>query len=170
MWGVGLRFRGCKNPCCGLRNETFWNSDKPRPTNQPHFLPQRHSAANMSLLNFGLARRIFQSPVPRFVCQQCVQKQRLPASGRILQLALARSFATATTRPPLSSVSSTISSEGASAASKASGATSRDFPEKSPRYVAYWLLGSAASVFGIVVFGGLTRLTESGYVYSLRFP
>lgn len=28
--------------------------------------------------------------------------------------------------------------------------------------VAYWLLGSAASVFGIVVFGGLTRLTESG--------
>lgn len=26
-----------------------------------------------------------------------------------------------------------------------------------------WLLGSAASVFGIVVFGGLTRLTESGY-------
>lgn len=25
-----------------------------------------------------------------------------------------------------------------------------------------WLLGSAASVFGIVVFGGLTRLTESG--------
>jgi cytochrome c oxidase assembly protein subunit 15 len=30
--------------------------------------------------------------------------------------------------------------------------------------VAYWLLGSAASVFGIVVFGGLTRLTESGYV------
>ncbi|QIX02001.1 hypothetical protein AMS68_007518 [Peltaster fructicola] len=30
------------------------------------------------------------------------------------------------------------------------------------KYVAYWLLGSAASVFGIVIFGGLTRLTESG--------
>ena len=28
--------------------------------------------------------------------------------------------------------------------------------------VAYWLLFSAASVFGIVVLGGLTRLTESG--------
>jgi cytochrome c oxidase assembly protein subunit 15 len=28
--------------------------------------------------------------------------------------------------------------------------------------VGFWLLGSAASVFGIVVFGGLTRLTESG--------
>ena len=39
----------------------------------------------------------------------------------------------------------------------------RFFPETSDKIVAYWLLGSAASVFGIVVFGGLTRLTESGY-------
>jgi cytochrome c oxidase assembly protein subunit 15 len=30
--------------------------------------------------------------------------------------------------------------------------------------VGYWLIGSAVSVFGIVVWGGLTRLTESGYV------
>jgi cytochrome c oxidase assembly protein subunit 15 len=36
------------------------------------------------------------------------------------------------------------------------------FPETSDKAVAYWLLASAASVFGIVVFGGLTRLTESG--------
>ncbi|EKV16319.1 Cytochrome c oxidase assembly protein cox15 [Penicillium digitatum] len=36
------------------------------------------------------------------------------------------------------------------------------FPKISDKAVAYWLLGSAASVFGIVVFGGLTRLTESG--------
>ncbi|KAN0068359.1 Cytochrome oxidase assembly domain containing protein [Elaphomyces granulatus] len=36
------------------------------------------------------------------------------------------------------------------------------FPMLSDKVVAYWLLGSAASVFGIVVFGGLTRLTESG--------
>ncbi|KAJ5727296.1 hypothetical protein N7493_005116 [Penicillium malachiteum] len=35
-------------------------------------------------------------------------------------------------------------------------------PEVSHKSVAYWLLASAASVFGIVVFGGLTRLTESG--------
>ena len=39
--------------------------------------------------------------------------------------------------------------------------TSR-FPQVSDKSVAYWLLGSAVSVFGIVVFGGLTRLTESG--------
>lgn len=36
------------------------------------------------------------------------------------------------------------------------------FPDTSSNTVAYWLLASAASVFGIVVFGGLTRLTESG--------
>ncbi|KIX06054.1 uncharacterized protein Z518_04028 [Rhinocladiella mackenziei CBS 650.93] len=36
------------------------------------------------------------------------------------------------------------------------------FPDTSSNIVAFWLLGSAASVFGIVVFGGLTRLTESG--------
>lgn len=38
------------------------------------------------------------------------------------------------------------------------------FPKTSNKVVAYWLLGSAASVYGIVVFGGLTRLTESGFV------
>ncbi|KAL1986004.1 hypothetical protein VTN96DRAFT_7139 [Rasamsonia emersonii] len=43
----------------------------------------------------------------------------------------------------------------------ASTAKSR-FPEVSDKVVAYWLLASAASVFGIVIFGGLTRLTESG--------
>ena len=43
-------------------------------------------------------------------------------------------------------------------------ATSKSgFPDVSSKSVAYWLLASAASVFGIVVFGGLTRLTESGY-------
>lgn len=46
----------------------------------------------------------------------------------------------------------------------AAGAKSKtkSFPETSSKSVAYWLLGSAVSVFGIVVFGGLTRLTESG--------
>lgn len=47
---------------------------------------------------------------------------------------------------------------------------SRAFPETSSKSVAYWLLGSAASVFGIVIFGGLTRLTESGYVNAPISP
>lgn len=48
---------------------------------------------------------------------------------------------------------------------KASFASS--FPETSSKTVAYWLFGSAASVFGIVIFGGLTRLTESGYGHKI---
>ncbi|KAI0477193.1 cytochrome c oxidase assembly protein COX15 [Xylariaceae sp. FL0804] len=49
----------------------------------------------------------------------------------------------------------------ASAQAQAAGKR-RAFPETSSKAVAYWLIGSAVSVFGIVVFGGLTRLTESG--------
>ena len=54
---------------------------------------------------------------------------------------------------PLSSLSRTIDGSQSKKAF---------FPEISEKIVAYWLLGSAASVFCIVVFGGLTRLTESG--------
>lgn len=61
------------------------------------------------------------------------------------------------TRPGLSSP---LSSLGRSINRSRGG--NRRFPEISEKIVAYWLLGSAASVFGIVVFGGLTRLTESG--------
>ena len=62
---------------------------------------------------------------------------------------------------PLTSLSRSINS-----AQNTSGASTINtfFPRVSSKSVAYWLLGSAASVFGIVVFGGLTRLTESGYV------
>src|SRR5258708_3322579 len=38
----------------------------------------------------------------------------------------------------------------------------RTFPINSSRSVGYWLVGSAGLVFGIVVLGGLTSLTESG--------
>ncbi|KAF8533871.1 cytochrome oxidase assembly protein-domain-containing protein [Trichophaea hybrida] len=45
------------------------------------------------------------------------------------------------------------------ATGKASGSS---WSEISDKKVGYWLLGSATLVFGIVVLGGLTRLTESG--------
>ena len=67
---------------------------------------------------------------------------------------------TATPRLPQSTPVSSIS--GSNSGKNAKGRR-RFFPSTSQKAVAYWLLGSAASVFGIVVFGGLTRLTESGY-------
>lgn len=38
----------------------------------------------------------------------------------------------------------------------------KKFPEISNKIVGYWLVGTSTLVFGIVVLGGLTRLTESG--------
>ena len=67
------------------------------------------------------------------------------------------STASALASSPLEALSKSIGG-------KATGSRASFFPEISEKVVAYWLLGSAASVFGIVVFGGLTRLTESGYV------
>jgi len=113
----------------------------------------------------------------QFVCRQCLG-QRQP---RILQsLRQSRRHATTTStnsrskkRPALSSAffSSTNAnaamSTAAYAATQTAGQVSRrPFPATSSKSVAYWLLGSAASVFGIVVFGGLTRLTESGYALT----
>lgn len=52
-------------------------------------------------------------------------------------------------------------------AEEAAAKAKSSFPKISDKAVAYWLLGSAASVFGIVIFGGLTRLTESGFVHPV---
>lgn len=61
-----------------------------------------------------------------------------------------------------------VSEDGAKAYAEAvENAPSRKrLPEfTTSKAVGLWLLGSAVSVFGIIVFGGLTRLTESGYVH-----
>ncbi|PSR77728.1 cytochrome oxidase assembly protein-domain-containing protein [Coniella lustricola] len=64
--------------------------------------------------------------------------------------------------PPSSSFN--VADDAATPASAKAGSKTRSssFPETSSKSVAHWLLASALSVFGIVVFGGLTRLTESG--------
>ncbi len=110
-----------------------------------------------------------------FTCRQCQQSSSRPSLHDVQKasprLPFPRSFGSSSLRSsvassdglvsklqtasPLSSLSETI---------KLSQTRARFLPEVSDKVVAYWLLGSAASVFGIVVFGGLTRLTESGYV------
>lgn len=84
------------------------------------------------------------------------------ASPRQPSSVLSSGLATDTeSRSPLSYLSK--STEQASTKKKT---TKTRFPEISEKSVAYWLLASAASVFGIVIFGGLTRLTESGYALT----
>jgi len=111
-----------------------------------------------------------------FVCRQCLQRPRLPPPSAKLKskkqspflqaphsrrtpAAPRKQIANLSTwklSTPLAGLSKTISNSK-------TRERARYFPEISDKLVAYWLLGSAASVFGIVVFGGLTRLTESGY-------
>ncbi|RPA88167.1 COX15-CtaA-domain-containing protein [Ascobolus immersus RN42] len=64
------------------------------------------------------------------------------------------------TRP--ASTSAPVASATASSSSGSHSSSSSFFPEVSARPVGIWLVLSAVSVFGIVVLGGLTRLTESG--------
>lgn len=110
-----------------------------------------------------------------FVCHQCLSRAAptrstsIAGKSAVLQsirykgtiTVPSRASSTAATASPLTSLSQTVGS--------ARRTVGRNFfPETSTKSVGYWLLGSAASVFGIVVFGGLTRLTESGYVIAIH--
>ncbi|MCJ1362691.1 Cytochrome c oxidase assembly protein cox15 [Acarospora aff. strigata] len=123
--------------------------------------PALRSAAPRLSREFFVCRRCLRRPPPAVSSAQ-TSKQTSPflqafrsSSTQTPQLNQAGSEAKWRASTPLASLSKTISSSKTTRASF--------FPEVSDKVVAYWLLGSAASVFGIVVFGGLTRLTESGY-------
>ena len=129
---------------------------------------------------------LLQSALPRFHGVQCTKRQNRACtsffkrslsaprfvltartfSSPILNATSRRFFAYTSKGSSSISASSSASSTTASAAAASSKNTSTKskFPNVSDKIVAYWLLGSAASVFGIVIFGGLTRLTESGWV------
>ena len=98
-----------------------------------------------------------------FTCRQCQTlglKLKLNATKKALSAYRCHTslsgLGAIETKPGLNSILPSLSK------TKKSGDRGARFPEISDKIVAYWLLGSAASVFGIVVFGGLTRLTESG--------
>lgn len=113
-----------------------------------------------------------------FVCRRCMHQQtKTPQVWKAKQqtpfLRAFRNGGPAGSRAQSSTAQSTSSPLGvlgrslgketpAKSPITANVANTSSFPETSSKSVAYWLLGSAASVFGIVVFGGLTRLTESG--------
>ncbi|KAL7938454.1 cytochrome oxidase assembly domain-containing protein [Trichoderma chlorosporum] len=96
-------------------------------------------------------------PSRLFVCNQCLRQAPRRSPSPILNIVRSRGYADA---KPLEN----LAAQNASAvASQAQGQALKAFPKKTTsKAVALWLIGSAASCFGIVVFGGLTRLTESG--------
>jgi hypothetical protein len=123
-----------------------------------HAFPQLRTAAPR------LSRRLF-------VCRPCLNARppvrSLFAASRSCapRPSPTQSVRWKSTQPLRSSAAiGTSNSEAAILADAVNGERTRakSSPNVSSKSVAYWLLGSAASVFGIVVFGGLTRLTESG--------
>lgn len=103
------------------------------------------------------------SAVARARASQQLRKPALPSLARCLSNSSSKK--TATPAPP--GLGANYDGDSAGPAGQSARISGTSFPETSSKSVAYWLLGSAASVFGIVVFGGLTRLTESGYAPAL---
>lgn len=153
------------------------------PCDAPHFAWAYHRASILTLTSFDLStlksncvltmslfgpasRRLFAQAPRLFVCNSCLRATppRSPAS-KILNVVRWRSSIQASqsssplralgdqfgTKPPATKLRNTKEEKA------------RGFPNTSSKAVGYWLLGSALSVAGIVVLGGLTRLTESGF-------
>ncbi|KAI1457036.1 COX15-CtaA-domain-containing protein [Annulohypoxylon moriforme] len=116
----------------------------------------------MSLLIPGLRRAATKLASSQFVCRQCLRGQPTSRILRSLQVRHASTESQARFARYFTSSAIPTDATAAAAANASSKAGKKAFPETSSRSAGYWLIGSAASVFGIVVFGGLTRLTESG--------
>ncbi|KAL3479929.1 cytochrome oxidase assembly protein-domain-containing protein [Aspergillus californicus] len=124
------------------------------------------------MASLGNSMPLFRRLTPRlskelFTCRQCLVRNQTFATKSTLRTP------SVPFRRNTSRISSAVNndarkafarfaSNSATANSAKSEVSKPRFPDVSSKTVAYWLLGSAASVFGIVVFGGLTRLTESG--------
>jgi len=130
------------------------------------FLGLLHRAAPRLTRDLFVCRRcLHQQAAPRSRCTSTQQSPFLEAfRSRVSQVPRHASTLGTIQRSssPLGSLSRTISKSKPFA--QDSRVRKSSFPETSNSSVAYWLLGSAASVFGLVIFGGLTRLTESGSV------
>lgn len=115
------------------------------------------------------AGKLFQEA---FVCRRCLSQQTKAASKTfkstrqtpfLTAFRQSRAQSSITAPPPSTSPLGALGRNiGAVVRPAPPTASASSFPATNSNSVGYWLLGSAVSVFGIVVFGGLTRLTESG--------
>jgi cytochrome c oxidase assembly protein subunit 15 len=83
------------------------------------------------------------------------------SSSALKRLYNARPLSTSSAARNSIVLKSTAGQEAAAAAAKAKPTRKRTLLN-SNKWVGYWLIGTSGLVFGIVVLGGLTRLTESG--------
>jgi cytochrome c oxidase assembly protein subunit 15 len=125
----------------------------------------------MAFFQLGLRRAAAHLSRVPVVCAPCLRQQQVSATAaaasvsralRLVKPAVRRHISTVTAEPktPLGTLGSSII-QASRPAAQSSGKSS-SWPGINAKVVGYWLVGSAVSVFGIVVWGGLTRLTESG--------
>lgn len=139
-----------------------------------HFLSHSRKIP-IAMASLGPSRSLWRRIAPRlskdlFTCRQCLRTQgyATKTSRRYHpmptpQIKIRSTILNQKNRQIFtSSLRQSAATQSVASAEKGAAKTKSSFPKISHKYVAYWLLGSAASVFGIVVFGGLTRLTESG--------
>ncbi|KAF2153346.1 COX15-CtaA-domain-containing protein [Myriangium duriaei CBS 260.36] len=131
-------------------------------------------ATRVSTAVLGILRRSALDPSTKsFICRRCLHNQGVPQTPslacrdtaflRAFKSPLQNSIRQASSASAPATLNSPLASLGRSIGVRRSPAKLAGFfPTTNHKNVAYWLLGSAASVFGIVIFGGLTRLTESG--------
>nr|POE49143.1 cytochrome c oxidase assembly protein cox15 [Quercus suber] len=139
------------------------------------------SLSGVSALRTRVTLRTLSVLQNSFICKRCLQHQvKANLQPRSSSIPRQTPFLTAFRQPrqtPISSrnqssapatpttlgaLNEQIASRQGGHHSSTTAAKSSSWPATSSSSVAYWLLGSAVSVFGIVIFGGLTRLTESG--------
>ncbi|KAL2059759.1 hypothetical protein VTL71DRAFT_10143 [Oculimacula yallundae] len=123
----------------------------------------------MASLLSGLRRAGPKLSSDFFICQRCIRQSPTVLSkvknpgkanlSRSIRFNSSTTFADSAANKSLGNLSQSIIQN---AAKKAGSSKKGFFPDTSSNAVGYWLLASAGSVFGLVVFGGLTRLTESG--------
>ncbi|KAE8374989.1 cytochrome oxidase assembly protein-domain-containing protein [Aspergillus bertholletiae] len=133
------------------------------------------------MASLGSSVSLMRSFTPRlskefFTCRQCLGRSQnyatkstfrknfpvSPFTQNITKINSSSLFSRAKTSAPNVFRRSASGSAVANAIEEGASNAKSSFPKVTHKVVAYWLLGSAVSVFGIVVFGGLTRLTESG--------
>lgn len=130
------------------------------------------------MVSLGNSVLLFRRLAPRlskelFTCRQCLvrtQNYGTRTTPRTPSVPFARntgSINAASLKSKARKAFARCASDSAAVNGAKPETSKSSFPGVSDKTVAYWLLGSAVSVFGIVVFGGLTRLTESGYVRIL---
>ena len=162
-----FRKRNARKPnLCGL-----WNRGRPR-HHDDHSLCGRVVLALLAgpwfdMLLSAVARRAAARPAALSRCglSSSLAPPLVLAGSRCLSAAAkaTRTIPRVSSAPRIcqrarSTVSATMAAEVASASATAAAAA----PEVASRAVGWWLIGTSGAVFGMVVVGGITRLTRSG--------